>query len=100
MINVDNLRKMNKKKKQAKKDVYKKILKLLINKVKLVANTEAIDCWYEVEYFLIGYPTYNIEDCCNYLVKKLKKSNFKEVTYFKPNIIYLNWDTISEDDEN
>ena len=92
MINIDKLRDVNKEKKHLKHTIFKQVLQMFYNKIELVSQTGTCECWFEVPKFLLGQPTYNVDECCIYLEKKLKKNNFTEIIYFEPNILYVNWD--------
>ena len=103
MININKLIDVNKEKKKIKTKTFKQILQMFFNKIELVSQTGATDCWFEVPKFLLGHPTYDIEECCIYIEKKLKKINFTESKYFKPNILYVDWtsnESTSSDNKN
>lgn len=91
MLNLDKIREFHLKKKNFRIETYTKILQIICKTVELKAiNGEKI-CLYEVPEFILGEPNYNLKDCCEYLVKELKKLIFKDVSYYPPNVIYLEW---------
>ena len=93
MINIDKIIDVNKEKKRIRTNTFKQILQMFYNKIELVSQTGITECWFEVPKFLLGHPSYDVSECCIYLEKKLKKKNFTETKYFKPNILYVNWTT-------
>ena len=40
--------------------------------------------------FIIGFPTYNFQNCIKYVIFKLKQNNFK-VKYYYPNALQIFW---------
>lgn len=40
--------------------------------------------------FIIGYPTYNFQNCIKYVIFKLKQNKF-EIKYFYPNALQIIW---------
>ena len=92
MINVDKLKKDAEERKKFKKKCFKKILELCLRKIEIVAKTDIISTWFEIPVFMLGYPSYEIEDSANYIMKKLRKNGFK-VFFLKPTdiIIFFDW---------
>lgn len=90
MVSVDDIKKEKKKKNLFKKACFKHILELVNNKIILISKTEARQTYYEIPLFVIGYPTYEIEEAKNYICNKLEKKGFK-VFFLNPNIILINW---------
>ncbi len=90
MISVKELKKMNNDKKKIKKECFKKILELINNKILLISKTEETSTWFEIPLFMLGYPTYDINECSSYLKLKLETKEFK-VNFLEPNILLINW---------
>ena len=90
MVSVDDIKKEKKKKYLFKKSCFKHILELVNNKILLISKTEARKTYYEIPLFVIGYPTYEINEAKDYIVGKLKKKGF-EVLFLNPNILLINW---------
>ena len=90
MINVDKLKKDAEERRKFKKKCFKKILEMCLTKIELVAKTNTTNTWFEIPVFVLGYPSYEIEDCSRYIMKKLKKNGFK-VFFLNPNFLFINW---------
>ena len=90
-IDLEKIIKAANEKKKNRIICFNKILEMILNKIKLVAKTDETKVWYMVPKFLLGYASFKIDDCCDYLVKKIKKKGFKCELY-KPNLLYVNWD--------
>ena len=58
MVNINDLKKLKKLKKENKINCYKKIHDLVNNKIKLIASTNKKSTWYEIPFFIFGYPIY------------------------------------------
>jgi hypothetical protein len=46
--------------------------------------------YYQIPQILIGYPSYSIKECYQYIDKKLKDNDFNTEEYFN-NIILISW---------
>jgi len=99
-MDINKYKEMNKIKKNKKKQVYKTLYEMCCKKIESIATSGITECWYQVPDVILGKPKYELEDCCKYIIKELGKSSFKEIKYFKPNIIYTNWDNDSDSDNN
>jgi len=91
MVNTKELRKNAEDRKSLKKECFNKILEFVNKKILLVSKTNTNSTWYEIPLFLLGHPTYEINECSNYLIKKLKKNGFN-VNFLHPNILLINWE--------
>ena len=47
-------------------------------------------CFFEVPEFIIGYPLYDLNECIEYVIRKLTQEGFY-VRYFFPRILYISW---------
>lgn len=90
MINVDKLKKDAEERRKFKKKCFKKILEMTLTKIEIVAKTNITNTWFEIPMFVLGFPSFEIDDCANYIIKKLKKNGFK-VFFLKPNFLFINW---------
>ena len=90
MINVEKLKKEAKKREKLKKECYNKILTLINNKIIIVSKTNNTSTWFEIPLFMLGYPTYELKECSDYLIEKIKKNGFK-ISFLNPNILLINW---------
>ena len=90
MISVEELNKEEKLRKERKKKCYYKILELINNKIILISKNNKKNTFFEIPFFLLGYPIYEINECYNFLKKKLEKNKFN-VYFLNPNIILIYW---------
>lgn len=90
MISVDKLNQEEKLRKERKKVIYYKILELVNNKIVSISKNNVKNTFFEIPFFLIGYPIYEIGDCYKFLKKKLEKNKFN-VFFLNPNILIISW---------
>ena len=73
-------------------ETYKKMLSIILKNVETTAYNEKTVYVYEIPEFVLGEPTYDITECAEYLVRKLKDYKFKDVSFYKPSVIYIEWE--------
>jgi hypothetical protein len=73
-----------------KKKTYKKILERINSKIKTTSVSNNKGCWYEVPEFILGLPIYKMNECVEYIMKKLKNNGFT-VTLINNNVIIISW---------
>ena len=96
MLNLDKFIELKKQQKKKKKKCYKNIKSniyhLIENKIK--SNINFI--LYEMPPYVIGEAEYNILECINYIIEKIKddeqfKKILEEIQYYQPNVLYIKW---------
>jgi len=93
MVKATDLVKQQQSKKNKKYIIFDKIYANIENKITFSSNINLYSTYYQIPYFLIGYPTYSIGECYLYIDKKLKENGFKTELYID-NIILINWKPI------
>lgn len=80
-----------------KKDLYCNntfniILEKCHKKIKTIAESGGMNTFYEIPFFILGLPLYDLNNCINYIVKSLKNNGLLVYVLTKPNnIIYISW---------
>lgn len=91
-VNVKDIMATQKQRQQKRHEVFdqimEKINRLIVKSIKVLRNNNS--CVYEVPEFLIGSPLYELNECINYLIKKLTENGFY-VRYFFPRVLYISW---------
>jgi len=90
MVNADKLKKEQKKKDDIKKETFNKILLKIEKKIILASAANYYFTWYTIPEFIIGLPLYSLQECKDYLIKKIHKDGFT-TEFFNPNIILIKW---------
>jgi hypothetical protein len=94
LLNLNELYNLKKKKDQIKNQSFDRILEICHKRIKNIASYGGQNTFYEIPGLLIGYPLYNIYDCQQYVVDKLRKNGFLVQILPPPHIcvIYVSWD--------
>lgn len=93
MINVFALNNVRDQKEINKNQIYKKVLRKIHHRVKVISSKGDSFCFYIVPEFIFGIPKYDTLNCAEYLVKKLKMNGFR-VLYTYPNLIFISWNHV------
>jgi hypothetical protein len=90
MVKADNLVKQQKEREDRKIITFAKILNKIEKKIVMASNGNFYYTWYSLPEFFVGLPMYSLEECKDYIKKKLKKDGFK-ITFYEPNIFLITW---------
>ena len=94
MLNINELYRLKEEKIKKKLGIYDNVLKKIHQRIKNVAeNSIECYCFYVVPNFIFGIPSYNKNDCIQYLFSKLVKNGFK-VMYTDPNLFFISWQNL------
>lgn len=69
---------------------FEKILLLITARIKQCVNINMYSCLYEVPEYLLGHPTYDLNECLTYIIEKLQKNGFY-VDYYFPRVLHISW---------
>lgn len=90
---MNELKKQHKRKQELKHVAFEQILYLILRKINDISTMLSKNIYvYQVPEVLLGYPLYDIMDCCNWLKKSLLKKGVTEVEIMEPNIMVIKWD--------
>jgi hypothetical protein len=90
-ITVDEIKKLEKNKKDLKKEIYKKIYDQFNKKIRTSVEIGQKQTFLRVPLFIVGYPSYNLGKAADYLERQLQNSGF--ITNRVSQIdIYVSWD--------
>ena len=90
MVKASDLINQQKEREKIKFITFDKIYSNIENKIIKASSTNFYYIWYDIPKFLIGYPQYNFNDCCEYLIDKLQKSGFV-IELYESNILLITW---------
>jgi hypothetical protein len=77
MVKASDLIKEQEKKQKLKKKIYKKVFNMVEKKIKLASYHNMYYVYYELPQVILLEPQYNLDECKNYIIHKLKKNGFK-----------------------
>ena len=97
MLNLDKFAEIKKLRQKNKKKCYKKVFKQIISYVEMTITQDINFLVYEMEPFVIGEADYEMLECVNYVINKIKEDkNFKkilnQISYYEPNLLYITRD--------
>ena len=90
MINANELIKQQIERKNNKVLTFKKIYNLITKKICMSSKCNNYYTWYQVPEFILGLPSYSLNECIQYIITKLKKNGFT-ADFYNPNIIFISW---------
>ena len=89
-LNATDLFEKNKKLNEKIFNTFKEILKKCNTLIKYVNQKKQSDIIFDVPNMLLGYPSYDYDECLCYLILKLRNNNFF-VKYIYPSQLYISW---------
>ena len=91
LIYANDLKKITVEKNNKRYKTYDKIIDKISIRIKIIAANSLNSFSYEIPQFIPGLPLYNIQNCAEYIIIKLKEHGFN-VQYNHPNILFISWD--------
>jgi hypothetical protein len=89
-LNANDLFEKNKKLNEKIFNTFKQILKKCNTLIKYANQKKESDIIFDVPKMMLGYPSYDFDECLCYLILKLRNNNFF-VKYIYPNQLYISW---------
>ncbi len=93
-ITLTELHLMQREKEKKRTVCFDKVLELCHKRIRNIAAYGGMNTFYEVPGMLVGYPLYNLFECCGYVIDNLRKTGFLVQILPPPHIavIYISWD--------
>ena len=89
MVKASDLIKEQNDREEKKKEIFKKVFERVEKKITLASASNFYECYYEIPSFIKVLPLYSIENCKEYVKKRLKENGFKVKS--KENILVISW---------
>lgn len=85
---------MRKRKETNRTRSFDQIMELCHRRIRNIASYGGMNCFYEIPGVLVGFPLYNLEECIQYVVEKLRGTGFLVQLLPPPQIgvVYISWD--------
>lgn len=79
----------SKQRRRAKRDCFQIILEKVYHRINAKAKLNWVRILYDVPPFTVGIPPYDVDECCRYICRALRKDGyFVEV---HASILYISW---------
>jgi len=95
MLNLGQIKAKNQQIKYERKNIYRKIFQKLCDTINHSAEQGNKFCLFQVPEFFFEEISYPLNECIEYLNKKLLKFNndnyIKEITFYPPNVYFIKW---------
>lgn len=92
MISIEDVLKIDEKKKQIRKEIYMKIYEQFSAKIKQSVELGHKQLFMTIPYFLIGYPVFDRAAAAKYIARQFTLGGF-QVQLVSEFDIYVNWTT-------
>jgi len=89
-VDINKLKQIYKSKADLKYKAFDHILKMCHTKINTVGLNGINNCPFVIPKLVWGYSVYNLTECCNYIIDKLKEEGFN-VEFYYPNVIFIEW---------
>ena len=90
MLSVDDIHKIEKQRRDARKEIYRKIYEQFCRKIKQCVELGESQAFLRTPSYLIGYPTFDRERATLYLKRQLELGKF-DVTKISEIDLYVSW---------
>ncbi len=97
MISAKELEDRDKNKKNVKKELYTKILTQLCRRIKLHHEIGRSECTLYIPEFIIGYPSFDIEQMTVYMHRQLSRLKYRASVLY-PGVIHVAWGEAAADE--
>lgn len=90
MISINDVTKIDERRKQIKKEIYTKIYEQFSRKIKQSVELGHKQVFLTVPVFLVGYPVFDRSSAARYLVRQFEMGGFN-VKLVSDNDLYVSW---------
>lgn len=94
-INIEELFDTDKNTEIQRKSIYLKILNRVHKKITTTSKVKNNNkyCFFVIPEIILGVPTYDLDDCKQYIFKSLIDNGF-QIKYTHPNLLFISWSHI------
>jgi hypothetical protein len=96
MLSARDIARMQTKKRNLKKELYKTILEGFSKKIRVAADMGQIQAFLTVPTFVVGFPVFDPIPATVYLMRQLERLGYT-VTRYDTTQIYVSWGTTTRD---
>lgn len=92
MLSINDVNKIDLRRKQIRKEIYTKIYEQFTNKIKQSVELGCKQIFLQVPSFLVGYPTFDRQQAARYVARQFLRGGFS-VQLVNPTELYVTWYT-------
>lgn len=89
-LNINDFKKELVNSKVHHQETFKYILSICMCKMKTALKMNMMELWFEVPQFVLGKPTFSLDECMKFLGNELTANGF-HVMYFFPRVLHISW---------
>jgi len=90
-LNIMEINRIINEKKQRRYEIFERVLSICNSRIKIAAEQEHLRTFLVIPDFIIGKPSFNLNEGLEYIIQALKKNGFL-VKYYFPKMLYVSWD--------
>ena len=90
MLNISELRNTVHEKRRRRVETFDALLTMCHKRIQRAAELEKYECEYEVPEYVVGLPLFNVNDCLDHLLNRLRTNGFT-VQHVFPKTIRVTW---------
>lgn len=90
MVDIREIKLLEDKRRQHRKELYKKIYEMFERKIRQCVELNATNVFLTVPSLVMGFPAFDRAVACNYLARQLRNGGF-EVRHVGDHDLYVSW---------
>ena len=91
LVPAASLQKEKEKKKEVRKETYRKILEIVSRKIRNAAEMNQVHIMVTIPHWVLGCPVYDLLLATNYIERQIKNGGY-HTARINENSMYVNWD--------
>lgn len=90
MYNINEIKKFIHEREKGRLKIYEEILEKCFHRIQTAVIRDEPFTVFVVPDFIVGKPTYNLANCIQYVIFRLKQNGF-DIKYYYPNALQITW---------
>lgn len=90
MLNISELRNTAHEKRRRRIETFDRLLEMCHKRIRRAAELEKFECEYDVPEYVMGLPLFNVNDCLDHIMNRLRTNGF-QVQHVFPKTVRVTW---------